>query len=121
MKHVSILLGLAALFSVVDVGAAEGARRVHLRNDARLVQTFDAGAVTFRCEQMGGESVREGRWVRDCNELARAELQRMARDGRLVEAKVEREPLGENVVDKTLSATIAIRADSGGSGNVADL
>ncbi len=121
MKHVSILLGVAALLTVVDATAAEAARRVHLRNDARLVQTFDAGAVNFRCEQMGGDSVREGRWVRDCNELARAELQRMSRDGRLVDAKVAREPLGEAVVDKTLSATIAIRAGSGGSGNVADL
>jgi ASC-1-like (ASCH) protein len=85
----------------------ESATRVRLRNDARLVQTFEGDTVVFRCEQMLATEMPIRRWIRDCNELAYMELKEMKREGRLAEFKLSRQPLGDNIVNNELRTTLA--------------
>ena len=103
---VPTLMATLLLFTSTSA-QGEGAARVRLRNDARLVQTFEGNTVVFRCEQMLTTEKVIRRWIRDCNELAYMELKEMKRDGRLAESKLSRQPLGENIVDNELRATLA--------------
>jgi hypothetical protein len=104
-----IALLIAAIGTVAETGRAQEPSRIHLRNDARLVQTMDAENVNLRCEKMGGPEVREPRWIKDCNRLAYSELQRMSREGRLGVDKLPGQPLGNTVVNNTLSVQIPLR------------
>lgn len=100
--------------------SADGAR-VYLRNDARLVQTKDGSITTFRCEKMAGERVSVKRWARDCNSLAREEMQRMKREGQLGDIKIGRQPMGTDLVGKELVLSLPINpASDPAHGPVAD-
>jgi hypothetical protein len=106
--------GLAALLFVFTATAAVAAPgdRVFLRNDARLVQTVKGDVMTLRCERMGGPELKVKRWIRDCNTLARWELERMKREGQLGDTKLAREPLGEDQNKIELVTALPIKPGS---------
>jgi hypothetical protein len=107
---VATLMTILLLFTSM-AAQGEGAARVRLRNDARLVQTFEGNTVVFRCEQMLAPELIIRRWIRDCNELAYMELKEMKRDGRLARSNLSRQPMGENIVNNELRATLAITSN----------
>jgi len=115
-------LGVVLLWavSIASLQAAE-LRRVHLRNDARLIQTTRGDSVHFRCERMGGSSGSAKRWVRDCNTLARLELESMKRAGQLGQAKLERDPMGTAPVNDELVATLPLPPSGKDGGPIAGL
>jgi hypothetical protein len=105
---------LSAILLALTATAAIGAKgdRVFLRNDARLVQSVKGDVMTMRCERMGGQEVKAKRWVRDCNTLARMELERMKREGELGDTKVAREPMGEDAARPELITSLPIKPGS---------
>jgi hypothetical protein len=101
---------------------AEDVRRIHLRNDARLIQTIKGDVVTFECERMGGPGISVNRWIRDCNSMARRELESMKREGRLGDTKLARAPLGDKMVGEHLVMSLPTRPGTNNTaGPVADL
>ena len=84
------LCAMVLAFTATTATAANG-DRVFLRNDARLVQSIKGDVMTLRCERMGGTEIKVKRWVRDCNTLARWELERMKREGQLGDTKLASE------------------------------
>ena len=101
---------------------AEDARRIHLRNDARLIQTIKGDVVTFQCERMGGADISVNRWIRDCNSMARRELESMKREGRLGDTKLARAPLGDKMTGDQLVMSLPTRPGTNHDGGpVADL
>ncbi|MDZ4812774.1 MAG: hypothetical protein SGI99_09210 [Pseudomonadota bacterium] len=113
---------VVVLVMLISAAAQAGqGPRVYLLNDARLVQTVQGDVMKFRCEQMGNEGISVRRWIRDCNTLARMELQSMKREGRLGDSKVERVPLGDKPVNDELVLTLPTRPGArDDSGLVAD-
>ena len=105
------LCAMVLAFTATTATAANG-DRVFLRNDARLVQSIKGDVMTLRCERMGGTEIKVKRWVRDCNTLARWELEHMKREGQLGDTKLAREPMGENEASAELVTALPIKPGS---------
>lgn len=101
---------VVACLIATSVSAWARGERVFLRNDARLVQTTEGGITTFRCEKMGSKDAYIRRWVRDCNALAREEMESLQREGKLAAGKIARAPLGDAIVNQELAVSMPFNA-----------
>lgn len=112
---------VVACLIAASAGAWAGGERVFLRNDARLVQTTEGGITTFRCEKMGSKDSYIKRWVRDCNALAREEMESLMREGKMGASRIERAPLGDKIVNQELAVSLPLNpASNPAQGPIAD-